>query len=648
MLSAEVSPTAGDGVYQNTVVVWAEGDSSTVEQRSDSAQVQLSNIAGVKLEKIALTPVTQVNRAGQAQNELNRWAVRLSNTLPAAEASAVTAPDMIDVLPKNGALGSNFAGTLDFVSAVVTRGDRVALLYTSAETFSANPQHVSNAADGSTTWCDAPVGGTRVLGMGHCPAAANEVTGVRVQRPGAYESGEVIEVEISMVGVGNAAENVYVNRVMAAAGGLDNTIGPLNRPETVVASSVGNRVWWDLNRNGLQDEFDGAAEPDAKSVPVRISGTDDLGNSVEASAETDDSGNYVFENLRASDAKGYVVTFEKPVGAEFTTPRVEDTAPVGLLGTDSNVEIDSDADTATGASNPVVLGVSSSDPTIDAGLLPSGGLQINKTLEGAGAAEFAVGDKLVFDVACTFEGENVLEQQVTLEVNGSEAITSDVLGPLPAFASCKVTESAAGHADEAAAPVDVTIPWDPATQQAGVVTASLTNFYSAGTLAVTKKLDGDKAAVDHMSEAVFEILVTCQISEMDAAGKEKRVDVYSGSVKLKGGQTKMLVNDSGDPRYLPLGAKCFGEEVDNGGASKVEISASSFEKGVAVTQGTPNDLQKLNFTVVNTFTCSKEICPDDLSPVKPNQGEAIPGLPVTGSQFGGAALIALALLLGEA
>lgn len=647
VLSVEVSPTASDGVYENTVVVWAEDDSSTLEQRSDGAQVQISNVAGVKLEKVALTPVTQVNRAGQAQNELNRWAVRLSNTLPAAEASAVSAPDMIDALPKNGALGSTFDGTFDFVSAVVTKGDRVTLLYTSAETFSANPQHASNAADGSTAWCDAPAGGTRVLGVGDCPAAADEVTGIRVQRPGAYESGKVIEVEISMVGIGNSADNVYVNRVMAAASGLDSTIGPLNRPETVIASTVGNRVWWDLNRNGLQDEFQGSPEPDAKSVPVNISGTDDLGNPVDLSAETDDTGKYAFASLRASDATGYVVTFEKPEGAEFTTPRVEETASVRSPGGDTFTELDSDADIATGASAPVALGVNSSDPTIDAGLLPSGGLQINKTLEGAGVGEFAVGDTLVFDVGCTFEGESVLEQQVTLEVTGADAITSDVLGPLPAFTSCKVTELEAGDADKAATPVDVTVPWNAATQQAGVVTASLTNFYSAGTLAVAKKLEGDEEAIEHMSDAVFEILVRCQIPEKDAAGKEKRVDVYSGSVKIKGGQTKMLVSDSGDPRYLPLGAKCFGEETDNGGANKVEVSASTFENGVEVIEGTPSDLQQLNITAVNTFYCSEELCPKELSPEGPNQpGANIAGLPVTGSQLGGSALVVLALMLG--
>ena len=64
--------------------------------------MQLSNLAGIKLEKVALTPVVQVNREGQANNELNKWRVRITNTFPNPDAQAISNPDVIDMLPRNG------------------------------------------------------------------------------------------------------------------------------------------------------------------------------------------------------------------------------------------------------------------------------------------------------------------------------------------------------------------------------------------------------------------------------------------------------------------------------------------------------------------------------------------------------------------
>ncbi|MBO1806035.1 hypothetical protein J4H91_12025 [Leucobacter ruminantium] len=619
VLSVEVSPTANDGVYTNTVVVWAEDDASTLAQRSDQAQIQIANIAGIKLQKEALTPVVQVNRAGQATNELNKWAVRLTNTLPASEQSGVTAPDIIDVLPKQGVQGTEFNGTFRFVEATVTQGGAATrILYTKSANVSANPQDASNGASGATTWCDAPAGGTVVSGVNGCPASASEVTGLRIQRPGAYLSGDVIEIELSMVGVGNRGGDVYVNRAMAAAEGLDNTVGPIRRPEVAIESSIGDYVWWDLNRNGLQDQFKGADEQPATEVPVRITGTDDLGNAVDISTETGDDGKYVFDQLRSSNGGGYTVTFTKPDGSEFTTRYANTVAgsdPVDLGDTTN----DSNADPATGASDPVVLGRDTHDLTIDAGLTPLGGVQINKEVTGAGAGEFAATDVLKFQVVCTFDPEldgvdptEVLNQEISLPVNGASVITSDVLGNLPAYSSCTITETDHGSADQAATPVTVTVPWDPEAEKSGTVTGSMTNFVSAGSVQVTKTLAGDDVAVEAAKDRMFEVLVTCQIEETTDEDETVRSDVYSGVVKIKGGQTKYLVDENDTPRVLPLNARCFGDEVNTGSAQESEVDFDSWENSVPVTDGTPEDLQVLTISAVNTFenaqlTVSKKV-----------------------------------------
>lgn len=608
IVSVEVSPTADDGVYTNTAVIWAERDESTLARRTAKAQVQLSNIAGVKLEKKALTPVVQVNRPGQVTNESNKWEVTLTNTLPAA-GNAVSDPDIIDVLPVQGTGATNHHGTFGFVKAtLLSGGDDVTILYTSASGVQQDPNHASNGTSGSTTWCTAPAGGDVVSGTGLCPASADEVTGLRIRQAGAYLSGSKISVEIEMLGVGNQAGDKYENRVFARAVGLDGPVGPIRRSETVVSSSLGDRVWWDLNRNGAQDQFHGSAEPGASGVSVALSGVDDLGNPVSATTTTDSAGKYTFSGLRASGADGYRVTFTKPTAASGFTTQFADGVDPAL---DSNAGAD-------GVAPAVPLDVNASDPTIDAGLLSDGGMKITKLLSGAGVEPFGSDDTFEFDVVCTFGDEEVYRDTVTLEAAGADSVTSPEIGDLPALTECTITETGAGAADFVPDPVTVTVPWDAGTQTTGVVTASLTNYYSAGQLSVTKIVEGDPQRVGQVKDTTFGILVTCRIGEGDDLA-----DVFSGVISLKGGETVKVTTATGDPLMLPLGTRCFGQETETGGATSVEIDHDSLDNAVSVTEGTPQTLQQLSLTATNTFLCTPEACPGGVRITKLLEGAGV-------------------------
>lgn len=307
----------------------------------------------------------------------------------------------------------------------------------------------------------------------------------------------------------------------------------------------------------------------------------------------------------ALPASGAAVPSPKlPVGAVLTLSERTPDPVNGATWTGAKLS----TDTLTIGRDDVV------DVTVTNTLTPvPGGLIITKQLTGAGAGEFGAQDELAFSVVCTLDRQTVFEQDVTLQVNGQSAVTSDVLTPIPAGAECTVTETAAGNsdADQRPAPVTVTIPWDPATQASGTVTASLTNFYSAGSVEVAKTIGGDKLAVAAAQDRVFEILVTCQIEETTSAGDTVRADVYSGTVRIKGGQTKFL-GDDGKPRLLPLGTKCFAEETETGGAAKVTIDHDSFENGAEVKKGSPENLQRLSISALNTFedaalTVSKKV-----------------------------------------
>ncbi|MFV0252173.1 MAG: SdrD B-like domain-containing protein [Beutenbergiaceae bacterium] len=466
VLTAEVAASATSGSYSNDVVVWAADDVAAEQVRTDDASVSIENSAGVQLEKRALTPLLQVNRSDAEVTELNRWDVRFTNALPASDGTQISEVDIIDTLPAQGLHGTDFNGSMEFVDATVALGDQVTILYsgidTSSAAYSIDPEDPSNSTAGSTTWCDAP-GGAVVLGTGTCPATAAEVTALRIQRHPVLEAGQAIRVIVQMLATGNAADDIYVNQTFGRAQGLALPVGPISRPEGVVSSSLGDRVWWDLDRDGVQ----GADEPDATGVPVTLTGTDDLGNTISLSTRTGDDGRYSFAGLRGAGSAGYTVTFGLPAGASgFTTANVAE-------GGDA---ADSDADT-DGVVSGIALGQAVIDDTIDAGLLAEGSLTIRKAMTGPVAADYAADDFFTLTVTCTLGAEEVYNDTVTLEADGVVDILSQPLGPIPASASCRVAEIDGGDASLWAEPVTVEIAFDAQSQTVPTVEVEQTNTY---------------------------------------------------------------------------------------------------------------------------------------------------------------------------
>ncbi len=322
IVTTTVAGHANDGSYLNTAMTWSPGDSSSVALRKDTAGVQVSNIAGVSLEQLAEAPVVQLNRTGQTHNQPLRWTLSLDDRLPDAGAT-MSDPDIIDVLPAQGLAGTSFTGSLAFSAAMVTAGGSgTHVLYTSAATVDPDPADASNAAAGSTTWCDATSGGSVVSGTGTCPTSAASVTALRVQRPGAYAHGDAITVEVSMTAIGNAAGDTYSNRIFARVVGVKFPVGPIAAPISVTSAALSGTTWWDLNRNGVQDET-----APASGVTVRLTGTDDLGNSLDLTTVSDTSGSYRFDGLRSA-AGDYTVAFARPSGCRrLNSPQRRRTGP---------------------------------------------------------------------------------------------------------------------------------------------------------------------------------------------------------------------------------------------------------------------------------------------------------------------------------
>ena len=106
---------------------------------------------------------------------------------------------------------------------------------------------------------------------------------------------------------------------------------------------LGNHVWLDVNKNGVQDPN----EPGIGGICVTLQNTN--GNTLQTTS-TDSNGYYGF-NVVAGQT--YVLSFEKPKGLDFTTPN---------LGMDN---LDSDVNPLTGLTDSITL--STTDLQWDAG-----------------------------------------------------------------------------------------------------------------------------------------------------------------------------------------------------------------------------------------------------------------------------------------
>lgn len=114
-------------------------------------------------------------------------------------------------------------------------------------------------------------------------------------------------------------------------------------------STIGDLVWQDLNKNGIQD----AGEPGVPNVQVRLW---DCANAVVlATTTTGPGGQYLFGNLVAG---GYAVQFIPPSSYQFTKP---------YQGSDP--ALDSNANPTNGFTECIALGSNQMNLTIDAGLI---------------------------------------------------------------------------------------------------------------------------------------------------------------------------------------------------------------------------------------------------------------------------------------
>ncbi|BDR54173.1 hypothetical protein KIMH_02840 [Bombiscardovia apis] len=397
VLAARVSGAADDGSYVNSVVVWSDADQSDLVSRTSTVAVRVDNIIGVAVDKRNLTAAVEVNRIGAKQVESNVWELSLRNSQPTT--GGLTNPELVDVLPVSGVAGSSFSGTAKLKSVTVTRGDlpgnAVLVEYTSSSNVPRDPKV---AVPASVKWCS-----QSQLGSAGCPVTVADTKAVRLTRPGVFASGESISATVAVDVVGDKTGDVVSNTAYAKITGLKDSVGPVDRAQKIVGSSLSGQVWWDLDGGGVRD----ASEPVVKSLLVRLAGTDGLGNAVSTYTWTNGSGKYSFMNLRSGS---YRVSVDKSKSVGFTKQ-----------SQGSDRAIDSDVD-ANGVANVTLPVAGSEGSSSDAGLLtgslswskvtgptaggvkPLAGSQWKITSASGGAVSDVTGTSLGLVVDCDTSG----------------------------------------------------------------------------------------------------------------------------------------------------------------------------------------------------------------------------------------------------
>lgn len=131
--------------------------------------------------------------------------------------------------------------------------------------------------------------------------------------------------------------------------------------------SIGDYVWQDINKNGIQD----TGEPPIAGVPVylQIRQKGEKTWNFYAATDTNEHGRYVFEGLKGSEYTGieYRVVFDLPYDTKLTTP---------ISGKDIRLDSNALANYINGWGFPtdtIHLGYGQNDMTWDAGIIQTSG-----------------------------------------------------------------------------------------------------------------------------------------------------------------------------------------------------------------------------------------------------------------------------------
>ncbi|WP_162893155.1 SdrD B-like domain-containing protein [Microbacterium halotolerans] len=205
--------------------------------------------------------------------------------------------------------------------------------------------------------------------------------------------------------------------------GKGNGLGDLSILADPAPIQIGNVVWFDEDKDGVQD-------PDEVPLPnVTVELLADDGATVLATTTTDENGEYYFSSLDTPLAPygDYHVRFTPPADGEtaYLGPDLGEVDWARLSFTDQdqldNDAIDSDASVDTGTTGLITMGAPGADDhTIDAAFIleREPGYEHAKTSDPEGGTSVTGGDTITYTVTGSNTGELPLEVDIVDDMTG--------------------------------------------------------------------------------------------------------------------------------------------------------------------------------------------------------------------------------------
>jgi hypothetical protein len=143
---------------------------------------------------------------------------------------------------------------------------------------------------------------------------------------------------MTFIPTGNVQGDIYTNDWGARVEGSPFQAVSNQVSSPVIASSIGDIVWYDANRNGLKE----TDEPIIPNVSIHLTGMDAFGKLYDTTMNTSSTGYYLFDGLRQGT---YTVTAtplsQFPIQTyDYTSGTLDNIATVTLGKSDKNPLLD--------------------------------------------------------------------------------------------------------------------------------------------------------------------------------------------------------------------------------------------------------------------------------------------------------------------
>jgi len=563
----------------NTATVNFDGTLQSAETRTDAWQLVVAAPGAARVSKVADQSVVEINP------DTISWTINYANTL----STNLGTTRFIDLLPHNGdGRGTVLNGEFGFAGAEKLGSTDATLFYTTDAVGTVNTDPQANTSN----WVESTLYAGDLADVTAVLIVANNLT-----------AGATGSIRIHAAPTGNVEGNIYGNDVGAGrSDSLQQPIPPtLISQISVVASSIGDRVWFDENADGVQD----ASEAGIEGVTLNLL---DSAGVVVATTVTGPDGIYEFAGYHSGD---YQVQVDPT------------TLPAGYAAT---YDLDNGTTGPNGDSGQFSLGINVDRPDVDFGYVRlAGELSVTKLVEGA-AANYSGGSYEIVVMCVNARGtEAGFPKTLTFQGAGSQTITDISLG-----AECTATETVDGGATKVTvSPAGAVVIGTPGAPPAAI---TVTNDFRGGSLVIAKALDGAGAA--DFGNGPFTFGVVCSFNGAD--------DIFTGDVVLSRMADEVTLIS--DPiTGLPIGAVCVVTETDNGGAdatpAPVTITIAENESQNTVTAAFVNEFSAGSISLSKVLAGNGAETPDALESVFTVQVTCeveLPGEPSTrGTVFSG-------------